>query len=413
MRTKYNILTGLICILGLFSLITMESCKKEDQKFQLTDGSPTIRYVRLPDVNVSDSLLTSAFLGNSIAIVGENLTSVSEIWFNDQKGILNTSFVTDNVIIVSVPQQIPEAVTDKIYFINKSKTDTIGFGFNILVPAPAVVEMECEYVKAGDVATIRGNYFLPVAGSDNPTVIFTPNIKATQIVSHTPNEIKVVVPAGATEGPVAVESRYGSTRSTFHFRDTRGMITNYDADFPIVNSWGRAGRLEEDPTYSLSGKYLKLSGSFSDPGEWTVGSEAEALSHYWGNENGHTGNLFTSDPAASVLKFEANVPVKWSAVGLSLIFAGAGTTNGPLYEDAKPRGIWMPWRNTGEYQTSGWVTVSIPISEFKYNGAATALSDLPEAYNNLNIYLGNRGLPYVGTACDPVILIDNVRVVPQ
>ncbi|MCA5005159.1 glycan-binding surface protein [Sphingobacterium bovistauri] len=413
MRTKYKILNGLICTLVLFSLITLESCKKDDQRFQLTEGSPDIRYVRMPDANVSDSLLTSAFLGNSIAIVGENLTSVSEVWFNDQKGILNTSLITDNVIIISVPKEIPSLVTDKIYFINKSKADTLGYDFNILVPKPAVVEMLCEYVNAGDVATIRGNYFLPVSGSETPTVIFTPNIKATQVVSHSPTEIKVVVPAGATEGPIAVESRYGSTRSTFHFRDTRGMITNYDADFPIVNSWGRTGRLEEDPAYILSGKYLKLSGSFTSPGEWTAGSESEALSHYWGNENGHTGNIFTIDPATAVMKFEANVPAKWSAIGLSFIFAGAGATNGPLYEDAKPRGIWMPWRNTGDYQTDGWVTVSIPISEFKYNGAGTALAEIPAGFDNLNIFLANRGLPYVGTDCNPVILIDNLRVVPQ
>ena len=413
MRTKYKLLNGLICILSLFSVMTLQSCKKEDHTFQLADGAPTIRYVRVPDINVSDSLLTSAFLGNSIAIIGENLTSVSEIWFNDQKGILNTSLITDKVIIVSVPKEIPSIVTDKIYFINKSKTDTIGYGFNILVPQPEVVEMVCEYVKAGEVATLRGNYFLPVSGSDNPNVIFTPNVKATQIVSHSPTEIKVIVPTGATEGPIAVESRYGTTRSTFHFRDTRGMITNYDADYPIVNSWGRAGRLEEDPAYVLSGKYLKLSGSFGDPGEWTGGSESDALSHYWGSDNGKTGPLFKTEPANSVMKFEANVPVKWSAVGLSFIFAAAGTSNGPLYEDAKPRGIWMPWRDIGDYQTDGWVTVSIPISEFKYNGGGTALSDLPAAFDNLNIFLANRGLPYVGTPCDPVILIDNLRIVPQ
>src|SRR5690606_39615437 len=86
----------------------------------------------------SSDLLTGAFLGSSIAIIGNNMTSVSEIWFNNQKGVLNTSFITDNVLIVSVPKEIPTLVTDKIYFINKSKKDTVAYDFNILVPEPAV-----------------------------------------------------------------------------------------------------------------------------------------------------------------------------------------------------------------------------------------------------------------------------------
>ncbi|SFC68975.1 hypothetical protein SAMN05421747_11953 [Parapedobacter composti] len=414
MKTIDNIMSKLcIAWAGLSLLLSVHACKDNADTFELSDGVPTIRYVRVPDEMVSDSLLTGAFLGNSIAIIGENMKSVSEIWFNDQKAVLNTSFMTDEVIIVSVPREIPAHVTDKIYFVNKSKRDTVAYGFNVLVPPPAVVAMACEHVPEGEVAVLTGNYFLPTAEHDNPVVVFTPNIEVTEVVSYTQTAIEVVVPPGAQEGPVSVRSRYGTTRSTFYFRDTRGMITNYDADYPIVNSWGRAGRLESDPAYALSGNYLKLSGSFPEPTEWSAASESEGLSHYWGNENGRTGPLFEGDPAEMVMKFEAYVPNRWSAVGLSFIFAPTGTTNGPLYEDDKPRAIWMPWRNTGSYQTDGWVTVAIPLTEFKYNGAGSSVNALPAAYENLNIFLANRGLVYVGTACDPVILMDNLRIVPQ
>src|SRR5690606_36816809 len=131
------------------------------------------------------------------------------------------------------------------------------------------------------------------------------------------------------------------------------------------------------------------------------------------DDNGRTEPLFSGDPADMVLKFEANAVNPGSAVGLSFIFAPRGTTNGALYEDNKPRAKWMPWRNSGSYQTNGWVTVSIPITEFKYHGAGTALSEFPAAYENLDIFLANRGLVYTGTACDPIILIDNLRIVPQ
>ena len=111
-----------------------------------------------------------------------------------------------------------------MYLINKSN-DTIKVDFGVDVPSPLLSSMKCEYVADGGVAVIRGNYFLSVAGINQPEVIFTPNIKATEIVSYNLNEIRVKVPAGAQAGPVAVSSRYGTTRSKFHFRDNRDLLS--------------------------------------------------------------------------------------------------------------------------------------------------------------------------------------------
>src|SRR5690606_7918068 len=114
MKTIYKTMSkiGIACV-GLFLLSSVNACKDDTAMFDPEDGTPTIRYVRVPDENVSDSLLTSAFLGNSIAIIGENMKSVSETWFNDQKAVLDRRFMKDDVIIVSVPKGIPEHDTGK------------------------------------------------------------------------------------------------------------------------------------------------------------------------------------------------------------------------------------------------------------------------------------------------------------
>lgn len=403
----------MIKVAALFGLIlAISSCKEYPDAFELVDGTPTIRYVRVPDAAVSDSLLTSAFLGNSIAIVGQNMKSVSEIWFNDQKAVLNTSLITDEVLIVSVPRAIPETVTDKIYFINKSKQDTLAYGFNILVPAPFVEKMQCEYVEEGDVAILKGNYFLPIADSDNPVVIFTPNIEATQVIAHSATEIQVVVPVGATEGPVSVRSRYGTTRSTFHFRDTRGMILDWD-NLDAAGGW-RAGNVLGPDAQSIAGKYVRFQGNLSgDLSDW---NEDAFSFNLWGSANGRPqGNLFPSDPGTSVLKFEVNVLETWSASALQMIFTPWSTsgTNGYIADGVTPRGLWRPWEATGSYKTDGWETVTIPLKDFKYDHTGGTFSQMPpaNAFGGLTFFVFNGGV--LGKESSPVILIDNIRVVPE
>lgn len=98
------------------------ACNDNPDAFELTNGTPKVSYVRVPDALSADSLLVSAFMGKTIAIIGENLTSVKELWFNDQKAVLNTSFITSEALIVAVPKGIPQLVTNKMYLINKTTT---------------------------------------------------------------------------------------------------------------------------------------------------------------------------------------------------------------------------------------------------------------------------------------------------
>lgn len=103
---------------------SMAACEDEPDKYEVAGGKPTLKYVRVPDPAAADSLLTGAYMANTICLVGENLRSVYELYFNDQKAILNTSYITDHTLMVDVPKEIPSVVTDKIYMVTKAK-DTI------------------------------------------------------------------------------------------------------------------------------------------------------------------------------------------------------------------------------------------------------------------------------------------------
>lgn len=125
---------------------SLTACEDEPDKYEVADGLPVLKYVRVTDPAASDSLLVGQYMNNTVCLVGDNLRSIYELYFNDQKAILNTSYITDHTLIVNVPKEIPAEVTDKLYMITRSK-DTVSYDFKVLVPAPEVKSMSCEFAK--------------------------------------------------------------------------------------------------------------------------------------------------------------------------------------------------------------------------------------------------------------------------
>jgi hypothetical protein len=414
MKTIYKSLTKIVFpVVALAALALLPACNDNPDAFELTDGVPVVHYVRIPDAVSADSLITSAFMGKTIALVGENLTSVKEIWFNDQKTVINTSLITPTALITSVPTVIPKVVTNKMYLITQN-SDTVKVDFKVDVPAPLVSNMKCEFAADGEVAVIRGNYFLSVADSENPNVIFTPNIKATEVVSYSLNEIQVKVPAGAQPGPVSVESRYGTTRSKFWFRDNRGMILDWD-NLNANGGWRSGVTSDSDPVAGITGKYVRFKGAMTADPSATWNEDAFSF-NLWGTSNGRPeGDLFSIAPAEAVIKFEINVTQAWKAGALQMIFTPWSTanTNSYLADGTTPRGLWIPWKATGSYTTDGWETITLPIKDFKYNQEGVGV-DFRGAgnYGGLTFFLWHGGAQAKGEDCTPEICIDNIRVVP-
>ena len=86
----------LLLLAGLFAGTMFSSC--DDDSDDVSGDSPQIEYVRVTDPMASDSLVVRAFLGSTIAMVGEGLGDVVEIWFNDQSAKLNKNYITNETI---------------------------------------------------------------------------------------------------------------------------------------------------------------------------------------------------------------------------------------------------------------------------------------------------------------------------
>jgi hypothetical protein len=357
------------------------------------------------------TLVAHAFMGSTVAIMGNNLKDVDEIWFNDQKAFVNFSFVTNSTIIVTIPAIIPATVTNMMLLVNSNKVDTLKYPFGVDVPAPLVNSLLCEYVDDGGTAVVQGNFFI-----DDPSsplkVIFPGNLEGT-IESFTINEIRVTVPEGAGVGPISVKSIYGNTRSAFWFRDDRNMVLNFD-DLTAAGGW-RSGKTGNSNPAGIDGNYVRFQGALlgAAGASW---AEDDFSFNLWPSSNGRPdAPFYTGEIADGVIKFEIYVVEPWASCALQMIFTPYSTsgTNGYIGDASVPRGLWIPWKDSGTYKTEGWITVSFPLSSFTFTGSGGTCANIltKEMLRGLTFFVWNGGV--AGTDCTPHICIDNIRVVPK
>lgn len=415
--TRY--IKGMAVIVAAVIGIVLPSCEDEPDKYEVADGLPTVLYVRMTDPELSDSLITGAYLSNTVCLVGYNLRSIYEMYFNDKQAVLNTSVMTDNTVIVDVPSTIPDVVTNKIYMVTKSK-DTVTYDFEVLVSSPSITSMTCEYASPGETVTIYGNYFI-----DDPNVplsIEIGDVPVTEINDITQTTVTFVIPDDVSEDPafINVTSVYGTGQSTFRYRETEGLLFDFDDDGDDAMysycGWHSSTIGTVSNADPIDNNYLIFQGYMYDY-NW---NDTDFIFEYWPYGDDDTPFLNTlvdfSDLSSLQLKFEANVPDAWSASALQIILTtnnetyGDNMSNAFISDTSYPRALWIPWQSDGSYTTDGWVTVTVNLSDFKYNPdgeGVTALSSSDITGLTLFVYGGG----VTGTECNPTICIDNIRIV--
>ena len=449
--------------LGVAAL-SLQSCKDEDQP---GGGRPVVNYIRCLSSEIvgnndpedmhytNGELVEKAAPQSVIALVGDNLNSVREIWFNDKKAVLNTSYITEKSLIVSIPREVPKTVTNKIYLINEAK-DTVDVDFMVDVPAPEITTMSCEWAQPGEEVTLYGSYM--VAYSDVPfKVLFTdangaPLEAKINSIAENNMSAKIVIPEGAVESTITASTRYGTATTAFHYRDTRGLITNFDNPDGFGANSGTKGIVPQGwnlaMTYSqeggIDGYYAQVGDGTKELTEDAGWNEDFKISWWCGNWNGDPMSItegagvplrnafpagYFDKPEKLAFKFELFIPASnpWSAGALQVLFVNnkrcANDTwqnNTYIHTSANGgpdlcRGIYNPWvtSKTGSFDTEGkWITVTMPISDFKYNmdGSKGDVPITPESFDSFTMWPIGGGI--IGKECKPIIRYDNIRIVP-
>ena len=419
-------------------LAVLASCTAIDypDRYKETKGLPEVSYIRYAD---RDLIINQASMEETICIVGNNLTSVHDIYFNDQAAVLNTSYMTEHAIIVAVPKNLPTVQDDKIHLVTRDSS-VVLYDFIVLPPVPKINALSNEWAKPGETVTVSGSYLFA------PLTVQFPGTDPIDITSSTGDSFDVVVPAGAQPGKIKVQTASGLAQSIFMYQDSRGMLFNFDTDPHPTNHGWHAQVIETDGT-ALDGNFLRLGApgvTLDADGGWNDGNFSF---EYWPGDWDDPVSYADSPRLTQfadfskwnnmALKFELYIPSSnpWKSGAMQLIIGGvelvtggaegaididgnktAGANNKFISGDGAPmapRALYRPWEATGSFDTGDkWITVTVPYTSFVYNsdGTANTYEVNAQSFTSLTIFVWSGGV--AGTECEPIIKIDNIRAVP-
>lgn len=423
----------------LMGLALVASCESLDypDRFKETAGVPTVDFVRYAD---KDVVITQAAMEETICIVGENLTSVHDIYFNDQPAILNTSFMTEKTLMVQIPKNLPTIQDDKMHLITRDSA-VVLYDFKVLPPLPKVESMSNEWAKEGEKVTISGSYLFA------PLTVQFPGADPVEITSSNGSSFSLVVPAGSQPGKIKVTTASGTAQSVFMYKDTRGMLFDFDGITGLDNHGWNGHKSRDDDGTGVNGRFFQFGDGVTElTGAW---EESQFSFVYWPGswnvpENYMDGDWHTPRLCDMVdftgwknmaLKFELCVPSSnpWNNTPMMIVFGGvdlisfgdvtvdiygnqcAGQNNTYMNGNEAPRAFFMPWEATGTFDTEDhWVTVTIPLSEVNlgWDGTAVTKEVNADSFSSCWFFICNGGLDLPEASCTPIIKIDNVRAVP-
>lgn len=441
----------------------------------------------------STASLSSVGMGATIAIQGSGLKDVQRVKFNTVEKELNPNYVTDNNIIVTVPDDFPSEITNQVCLYTASDKEYC-FDFVIEVPGPVIEDIKYQITSAdqADIINLTGSSFAEVQSLTIGTPDQIANGSGTEITDYQiynnytllaynvpasfdfdQTEIVLVCVAGKVSVSVDWESSLKplATRITNEYAiigDTTALIGQNLASIEsisfggvdVVEYWESdnfdtlkfivpEGVTPGETTVTASNVFGDVSVTFryaetdqilidfddstvcwDDPNRWdfvVINGDTnkwgyfrgDILPSWWDQANviarcDESYPIFSSvaDPINSLaLKFEINVKNPWIGGGM-LRFSfqqfvadndGGNSDQEMIYYE------WIPgYTDEVPYITDGWLTVSIPLSDFgisaDYGGQldATALK-----YFWLRFYHpGN----LTNTLTDMDVNIDNMRL---
>ncbi|KAF0145016.1 MAG: RhsA [Nitrospirae bacterium] len=170
----------------------------------------TIKYPIPILSSISPNTIAARSPDFTLKVYGSNFYPGYTVNFNGQD--LATTYINSGELNAIAPSAL--IATKGIYLVVARTPDGQNsnfLNFTVTDPYPVITDFTPKSGRAGTVVTITGDNF-----NYTPTKVLFNNIQAT-IQSLSQNEIKVIVPIGATTGPIKVETTIGSTQSAEPF----------------------------------------------------------------------------------------------------------------------------------------------------------------------------------------------------
>ncbi|MEP7377804.1 MAG: glycan-binding surface protein [Chitinophagaceae bacterium] len=369
--------------------------------FRLTPAAPTITAISNVFANP----------GDSVFIYGANLVLVQTFSY----GGTNISSFKSNMYGTALGFVMPTPAPSSGDAVVTTRSGTVIFKISA---TPTITGVSNENAKAGDSVYIYGTYLKSIQ-----TFTFAGESITSFASSADGSSVGFVLPVLSQSGPVSITTAFGTATTVYKVNETAGLgsISNWEWNGNFNWQWWGGATLNSGdpnsgwPPYNPdfpgnSSMYMSLKNSVLTPGEGNTYSNYAILMN--GAQWVPTVNI--NDPVGEwAFKMEVNIPQPWN--GGSLVVQSGDNTY--IYRGE-------PWQvsatTTAPYKTKGWITVTIPFTEFRKTDATlgdgkgasmTKFADLLGSSGNsgCTVYMHNYSTS--ATATGFYGAFDNLRVV--
>ena len=310
-----------------------------------------------PEVS-SISPLPAQF-GQEITITGTNLDLVAAVLFAGDVS-QDVNMATTDMLTVTVP--IGALSGPVAMVMHNGEAEASAIDFEVALSTNAVITDIPSLVSIGELISIVGENL-----DELNEVIFPGEVPATMFGQKTATLIEVFVPEGTSTGLGNIKFITFSGEEFFSPEiNIQGVDVVVDPDLVFFNFdgldlwWGDTGGIENDPSLSLDGSnYYRANADLSG---WT--------GFFWRNGGDNfPGATIGSNVSNYVLKFDINVLEPMT--GGILHWRLKGSEGDFWYR-------WEPWAATGSFSTNGWITVTVPLTDFldDFGSGTNGITDL-------------------------------------
>lgn len=339
-----------IKILFIFGIIgVLASCNPDEN---LSLGDPVITGIKRTVLD--KEFIDGAEFGDWLIISGHNFSQVKQVIFNDVEVKDGDMYIEPDLISLKVPRKLPTQNTDVVKLITSSGV-VVSRTFSLVIPLLQIDGLYNEYASPGDTVKVMGkNFDIYEINSVNSKVQFADTL--IKVVNATENYFRFVVPThnyqNAKMRLISEGVRPVNMVIPGRFRDNRNVIFNFDYDknpgwftCEFTNGIGKMGYPD-----SISGNYAVFKGRYEGwSGNYAYGTDTPLNTAL---QEG-TASQLAGSTDNKVAKFEINVREEWYANRMAFAIF---TDYFYYYE---------PYKQFGSFKTDGWMTVTIPLSEFK------------------------------------------------
>ncbi len=442
---------GLFCLAALASA-SFTACNDEDDYFDSKNQSKEIViskiYLEDYESSVPDREVTFARLGQLIRIEGSGLYGMKQVIVNGYDTYFNRAYVADNSMLLTLSSNTPitdaeESERNVIKFI-KDNTST-SYSFEIRAAAPSVTSISNTLPQAGETVIVYGTNL-----HETTLVTLPGDIEITDIENDVDGAwYSFVMPEGVTEsGSIVSTGANGGAKTASCFNFDSCMIIDFE-DLSDMGGWSAtytSDDLATDPLSSGRGTVVPfipqsvvdeggLNANGGQKGWFTAGNDSD---------NDDWSRMYSYIPAETsvseiALQFDIYCPEPWSTGVLEFTFQnnlssygyGSTETTNTTNITYPTAVVWVPWLQSDgsvvPYQTEGWQTVTIPVSnvgKFKDTDSGYTLQNVVEdrnagSYRNFGMFFVNDDIEFsddltisASKFCQ-MIYVDNWRIVPN